>query len=237
MERQNDRDVDLYEMITRFGGVVLAVLLWGISMRFSVDGFKISVQDDAWIGWVLGLMVTYLQIMFNRGAPNKTLHIAGVVAYAYGMSTNLIGLFELRGGALATWETLSANPLSGLLQVGVVLTLAAAVEVIPEHLIIYCIRQDGQDGDFIDSLFRGMPKKNQSPRTGFQSGKAKSPRQLPVEKDNRQDNRKNNRGGGDNRSQHQQRQPRPSNQRVAPMGDGRQSFNPRDNVTIRNMED
>lgn len=225
-----EKDVDIYEMITRGGGIFLAVMLWIISMRFSVDGFKISVQDDAWIGWILGFMVTYLQIMFNRGAPNKTLHMAGVIAYIYGMTTNLIGILELRGGALATWEALSVNPLSGLLQIGVVLTLAAAVEVIPEHLMIYCIRQDGEDGDFIDSLFRGMPKKSGS-RTGFSVGKKSKPQ--------------GGRGNGDNRS-NDPRGGKVSGRKDRPMsnipgiprqGGQQQRPNPRNNVTITNMED
>lgn len=187
-----ERDVDLYEIITRGGGIVLSALLWIVSMRFSVDGFKIASQDDAWVGWILGFMVTYLQIMFNRGAPNKTLYLSGAVAYVYGMATNLIGIIAIRGGDVSL-DSITTNPLSWILQMVVVLTIAAAVEIIPEHLMIYCIRQDGGDGDFIDSLFRGLPKRNGQPRTGLKKQPLPDNRPAPggdkKPKGNRPDNR------------------------------------------------
>lgn len=185
-----EKDVDFYEIITRGGGIVIAILLWFVSMRFSVDGFQIASEENVWVGIVLGATVTYLQVMFNRGAPNKTLYFAGLLAYIYGMATNLIGIMAIRSNSF-DWTFISTEPLSFVLQLVVVFTIAMSVEVLPEHLMIHSIRPDGNDGDFLDSLFRGMPRRNGAPRTGFKKSPQQGTPQPPKNKDkgNRPENR------------------------------------------------
>lgn len=146
---------DLYDTVIKLVGIGLAIALWVISMRFSVDGFQIATEEDAWIGWVLGGLVTYLQVLFNRGSKNETMYWAGVIAYVYGLSTNLMGIMAVRGEAF-TLSMFSDNFFGALLQIVVVFAIAAAVEILPEHLFINALRPDGRDGDFITSLKKGL---------------------------------------------------------------------------------
>jgi len=163
----DDRN-DLYDTVIKAAGVCLAIALWYISMRFSVDGFEIATEEDAWIGWTLGALVTYLQVLFNRGSKNETMYWAGIIAYVYGLATNLMGIMAVRGEAF-TLSMFGDNFFGALLQITVVFAIAAAVEILPEHLFINALRPDGQDGDFITSLKKGLDG-IRTPSRGNRSG-------------------------------------------------------------------
>lgn len=185
---------DLYGQIIRWGGVVLAVLLWLISMRFSIGGFQIVSQEDWWVGLVLGATVTYLQILFNRGAKNETIWWFGVLAYVYGVSTNLIGIMALRDNNF-TMQWLSENPIEFILQLSIVIAIAATVEILPEHLLINGMRDDGADGDFFGALRDGIP------RRGSAASRQNNQRKDSGSQNRGQQQQQRNRGQGQQQNQ------------------------------------
>jgi len=93
---------------------------------------------------------------------------AGIIAYVYGLATNLMGIMAVRGEAF-TLSMFGDNFFGALLQITVVFAIAAAVEILPEHLFINALRPDGQDGDFITSLKKGLDG-IRTPSRGNRSG-------------------------------------------------------------------
>src|SRR5512143_1762303 len=88
-----------YSILKRVGAVITAIALWYLSIRFSVAGFSIKVPDLAWAGWVLGFAVTVIELIFtseNRGR-NTTLIFLGMISYAYGIWSNIVGINAARG--------------------------------------------------------------------------------------------------------------------------------------------
>ena len=141
--RKSVRDMsqkDLYTIPVALVGIVLSVFLWYVSMKFSVDGFQIASESDRWIGIGFGFTVTFLQILFNRGAPNRTLYIAGILAYVYGILTTFVGIVALRNNTFdLSW---ASEDLAGFtVQLTIVVCIALAVEILPEHLFIYLLRK------------------------------------------------------------------------------------------------
>lgn len=202
---------DAYGLIIRVVGIALAIALWYVSMRFSVSGFQIASQENAWVGWVLGLTVTYLQVVFNRGTRNKTLYTFGIMAYVYGLATNLIGIMALRDTGF-TMEFFNATPLGFLLQLVIVVGLAMTVEVLPEHLFILGLRDDDSDeSDFVDSLsgFRDVFA-NRNPRQRRSNGNNQSKKNKNQKRNQNQNQNQNQRrdqghGQGQPRRQQQSR--------------------------------
>jgi len=193
---------DVYGLVVKFGGLVLAVILWYISMRFSVNGFQIASESDAWIGIIFGILVTYLQLLFNRGAPNMTLYIAGIGAYIYGILTTFVGIVALRNNSFdLSWA--SEDLLGFVIQLTIVVCIALAVEILPEHLLIHTLRDGNTDGvgDFAGSLMKGL--RQFTNETGNHSSKTKN-------KNNKSNRGQGNRGGGNrpNNVHIEQQQPR-----------------------------
>lgn len=224
---------DAYGLLVRVAGVVLAVALWYVSMRFSVSGFQIASQENAWVGWVLGATVTYLQIIFNRGTRNKTIYMAGILAYIYGMATNLVGIMALRDTSF-TMEFLQATPLAFFLQLTIVVGLALTVEILPEHLFILGIRDsDADDSDFVDSLSgirdvfanrnprqrRVTTSRNQNQPK--KSGQQKGSQGQGHRTDKRQEQYppRNNQGNGREQPQHQPQPPSRSSEVYYPVSE------------------
>lgn len=118
--------------------------LIAVSVWFSQQGFGIeSSKDVMWLGWFLGGTVTVIQLVFNTSIKNlnPTLIAAGIVAYLYGVYTNVTGLHEYLNG----W--------------GFSIIVGLIIEVLPEPLFAWAIGvTDGGDvvGN-IGELFGGTP--------------------------------------------------------------------------------
>jgi hypothetical protein len=97
---------------------------------FSVNGFGIIMPKFQWVGWVLGLSVTVLEVvLLERGSAHKlTLFLGGAVAYGYGILTNVMGIWQAQGS-----PDLASNPFSLLLPI----LLGVFLEIIPEPLFFY----------------------------------------------------------------------------------------------------
>lgn len=148
---------DLYGKIMRGVGVVLAIALWGISMRFSVAGFQITVAENAWVGIVFALTVTYFEILVNRSANNRTILLFGMLFYAYGIATNFVGIRSVMNADL-TVAAFQEDWFSSLADLIVVLLFTLGVEIVPEHIFIYCLRDSEFESDLVTSLQDGLDR-------------------------------------------------------------------------------
>ena len=75
-------------LFTSLGLIILSV--WFSQLGFGIE----SNGKYVWVGWFLGLVVTVVELVFNTSIRklNPTLIGAGVLAYGYGIYTNIEGL-------------------------------------------------------------------------------------------------------------------------------------------------
>lgn len=132
--------------------VIVAISLWLASMNFSYSGFNFNVSDMAWLGWILALSVTVIELVFNTDIQklNLTLFVAGILAYLYGIYTNVLGIFATQGG---TWNQLQQHPETLIFP----LLVGIFVEVVPEPLFVWGIGASDR-GDPLGSIFKGKEK-------------------------------------------------------------------------------
>ena len=142
--------------------LALFTSLWLIILAvwFSQLGFGIESNGKyVWVGWFLGLVVTVVELVFNTSIRklNPTLIGAGVLAYGYGIYTNIEGLSDVFAHSTFAYVV-------GLL-----------IEVLAEPLFAWSVGvYDG--GDVIGNIgslfgFSGIEAKQPSPpvNTGMRS--------------------------------------------------------------------
>ncbi len=84
-----------YSQLVRLLAVAVAILLWVMSIVFSADGFEFVMPHYRWMGYVLALSVTVLELVFLEEGLKHSLTIVavGLLAYLYGIVTNVIGIW------------------------------------------------------------------------------------------------------------------------------------------------
>lgn len=140
---------DKWNRIKRLCAALVAVGLWVASMQFSYSGFGISTDNQAslaWLGIVLAIAITVIELVFNTDIHqlNLTLFASGIIAYVYGISTNILGFYSARGGTL---DSVSIQNMWFPALVGLFL------EVVPEPLFIWGIGASDM-GDLLGNLFK-----------------------------------------------------------------------------------
>jgi ABC-type Fe3+-siderophore transport system permease subunit len=127
--------------LIRLSAVAFAIGFGAVSYQFSKDGFGFSLPQYAWVGHILAAGIIVLEIAFNEGGITlpPLLQLAGVVAYAYGVVTNILGLWVAQGelNYLADWQ-------SGLLLV-VNITTSLMIEFVPEPLLLWGLNMETRD--------------------------------------------------------------------------------------------
>lgn len=141
---------DRWMRLKKILAILVSVSLWLASMQFSYQGFNLAMPEMSWLGWVLAIAVTVIELVFNTDVQrlNLTLFAAGLLAYAYGIWTNVAGFFAVQGG---TFETLKSNPLSILFP----LLVGVFLEVVPEPLFVWGLGVTDK-GDPIGNIFKGQ---------------------------------------------------------------------------------
>ena len=94
---RDDQDFDMdgfKHQLAKFS----AVLAWVISIWFSYLGFKFQNQEVQWIGWVLGFLITCGEFIFNTELKRLSLTLVaiGVICYAYGIYSNVVGFWSIQ---------------------------------------------------------------------------------------------------------------------------------------------
>lgn len=151
------KDDNVYIKVLRVGAGLSAIALWVVSVQFSVTGFSITLPDMAWIGWTLAIVVTILQLIFNKGVyKNPTLFFSGILAYLYGITTNIIGIMRAQEILDNLLSSFTDDLGFYLPRTFMSIILAMVIEIIPEALFLWAIFMDKVDvGDFISSVFQG----------------------------------------------------------------------------------
>lgn len=149
-----------YNTIKRIGSIIVAIALWFLSLRFSVQGFSIQVPEMVWAGWILGFAVTVIELIFtseNRGR-NVTLTALGIFAYTYGVWSNVVGIYASRGATPDGATILNTNMIFSVI-------LGLILEVAPEPLFLWgLLGSDTGEGDFVSSLSRIWNSMQKTPK-------------------------------------------------------------------------
>ncbi len=134
-----------YEQLIHLLACGVAVLLWFISVQFSVDGFNFILPKYKWMGYLLALSITVIELVFNEEGMQHSLTVVaiGLLSYLYGIMTNIIGIWVAQGSPDAT-----ANPLMLLFPV----ILGFFLEVAPEPLMLWGLLGTGMR-DLLGHLF------------------------------------------------------------------------------------
>ncbi len=88
-----------WNSLIRLAAAVTAIAVWAVSIMFSVDGFAFQLPKYIWAGYVLGISVTIIELVFNEEGlqHNLTLIALSLSAYAYDVGTNVIGIWVAQG--------------------------------------------------------------------------------------------------------------------------------------------
>jgi hypothetical protein len=119
-----------YAQLIRMAAVAVAAMLWLMSIQFSAGGFNFVMPHYAWMGYALGIAITVLELVFAEEGMKHSLTISavGMLAYAYGIVTNVIGIWAAQGS-----PDISNSPGSLLFP----LVLGFFLELTPEPLILW----------------------------------------------------------------------------------------------------
>lgn len=140
-----------YEQLVHLLAVGAALVLWFISVQFSADGFNFVLPRYMWMGYVLALAVTIIELVFNEEGMNHTLTLVviGLLSYAYGIVTNIIGIWAAQGS-----PDIAGNPTAILFPA----ILGFFLEISPEPLLLWGLMGTGAR-DFLAHLLGGSAKK------------------------------------------------------------------------------
>lgn len=165
---------EMYNKFLRVLGAGMAIVFWAVSMNFSYDGFDISVPGMSWVGVVLAIGVTVVELIWNKQGMNGnlTLVAAGLLCYVYGMYTNVAGILYAQG---LTMDTVLATPENILFP----LILGMFLEVVPEPLLVWGLVGVTDGGDLLGNLF-GSVKASVQPQVQKQQPPVNQQANKPV---------------------------------------------------------
>lgn len=123
-----------YTQLVHLLAIGVAIILWFVSVQFSADGFNFALPRFAWMGYVLALAVTVIELVFNEEGMNHSLTLVavGLLAYLYGVVTNIIGIWAAQGS-----PDVAANPMALVFPV----ILGFFLEIAPEPLLLKSVPQ------------------------------------------------------------------------------------------------
>lgn len=143
-----------YEQLIRLLAIGVAIVLWLVSVQFSADGFKFALPRYAWVGYVLAIAVTVIELVFNEEGMSHSLTLVavGLLSYAYGVVTNILGIWAAQGS-----PDIGANPLAILFPA----LLGFFLEIAPEPLLLWGLMGTGAR-DFLAHLLDSNSKTNKA---------------------------------------------------------------------------
>jgi len=165
---------DGYYMLKRLAAVLGAFALWGVSAYFSVTGLGFKAPSLFWVGVVLSVCITVIEMVFNEEGLKHglTIMVAAICAYAYGGYTNVIGVMAAQG-----LPTLAG---ADLFTIAFTIGLGIMLEIVPEAMFTWGVTgMKGKDflSNFIPevSFKRGnhgasQPQNNNQPQPQNQNG-------------------------------------------------------------------
>lgn len=126
---------DIYEKIVRLLALLASIAMLYISAGFSVDGFNIVVPEKESMGIALALIIIVVQVVWNKVGTSAgfTLFLAGLLCYAYGIWTNVLGILVATEITKGAWEILT----SGI--------FGMFLEIVPEPLLVWALIGEATD--------------------------------------------------------------------------------------------
>jgi hypothetical protein len=156
---------NLWTGIVRLLAVFTSIFFWILSVKFSQEGFGITLPKMAWAGYVLAFGVTTMELILNRGKKlNPTLFAAGIASYLYGCGTNIYGVLNARTGLIqiSGWDWIFA------------FAVGLMIEIVPEPLFMYGIGVEL--GDLLSTLFSGGQQRTDGQRNRNMNNMSKESR-------------------------------------------------------------
>ena len=163
---------EIYVFLKTKSGIILGALLWVAGYNFSRLGFTryLGIPESHWLGYLLGVVVTWLQGSLNEGTNNHpTLYVSGILSYVYGIFTNIMGLmaFQLVFFQAGIISTVLSEPFEASMRIILTVVLGVLFEVLPEHMITYGLFGESYAGDLLRSVAKGIKIKNGKTVTNF----------------------------------------------------------------------
>lgn len=145
-----------YTQLIRLSAVLIAVLMWFVSVQFSVDGFNFVLPRYRWVGILLAIAVTVIELVFNEEGMRHSLTIiaAGLLSYCYGVATNILGIWVAQGA-----PDPAASPMILLFPA----IVGFFLEVAPEPLLMWGLVGSGMR-DLLEHLVRRNDVSDDLPR-------------------------------------------------------------------------
>ena len=141
--------------------IVGALICWVLSVYFSYLGFRVENENMWFVGVIMALVVTIVELAFNTPMHKLplTLAVIGIICYIYGIVTNITGFWSLQhpGVPFVWFQMESLMPIA----------IGLVMEVLPEPLFMW-----GMDvkvgGDLLGNIagLWGGTLKPQAPDTG-----------------------------------------------------------------------
>jgi hypothetical protein len=143
-----------YEQLIHLLAIGVALVLWFLSVQFSADGFKFVLPGYAWVGYVLALSITVIELVFNEEGMHHslTLVVIGLLSYVYGIVTNILGIWSAQGA-----PDIASNPVGLLFPI----ILGFFLEVAPEPLLMWGLMGTGAR-DLLEHLLNGNNRQNKA---------------------------------------------------------------------------
>ena len=136
----------------KFIGKVASTGGWVLSIIFSASGFGLQGSILFVIaGYFLALLVTMFEVILNRYGSQlpRTLAVICFLAYGFGITTNVVGIFYARGAGGTVADYLIA------------ITIGIALEVFPEPLFMFC--SGVRSSDLLETLGGLFSRKRRQP--------------------------------------------------------------------------
>ena len=121
-----------WKALLKISGMIIAVSLFFMSVMFSIAGFNFNAPGWEWLGIFMALAITVFELILTdeEAQKNHTLVFLGVLAYIYGVITNVYGLWIAQGQ-----PDYKANPVALLFP----LVLGLLLEIAPEPLLMWSL--------------------------------------------------------------------------------------------------
>lgn len=131
-----------------------AIGAWAISIYFAYEGFKFENTSVLWVGWVLAILVTCGEFIFNTEIRKLTvtLLLIGLICYLYGIYSNVVGFWSVQNPTLPfPWFDKSA---------AMSWFVGSILEIYPEAAFAWGVR--AYTGDFFGNIVTLISTRGQS---------------------------------------------------------------------------
>lgn len=152
---------EVWKKFKRITGIILGAFIWWAGFSFSRSGFErfLDLPAGHWLGILLGISVTWLQLNLNEGLrEHPTLFYSGIGSYIYGFFTNWYGLFAFQTAFFSAglYEAFLNSPFECLMRIGLTIVVGIGFDLVPEPMITFGLFGRAHSSDLLRSLAQGV---------------------------------------------------------------------------------